>query len=122
MKREIKFRVWDGKKMYYPSFKNRIYLAWGLMWQLFDGNHKEIVDELHGGVLELFTGILDKNGKEVFEGDILEINGKKGPIIWISCMDEYDWTGWYCEAAGYSGRYQNGEVVGNIHENPEMLA
>lgn len=63
-----------------------------------------------------FSGLLDKNGKEIYEGDVIEFMraGKKKRVVveW----DEYD--------AGFRYITQNpldNEIIGNIYENPELL-
>jgi uncharacterized phage protein (TIGR01671 family) len=73
-----------------------------------------------------FTGLKDKKGKEIYEGDII-IGDSYGeyPLI-IKWDNEY--TGFYCHDP--KGDYDdhlnmqeavNGEVIGNIYENPELL-
>ncbi len=64
--RTIKFRAWDGNKMYKPSGLP------GFLEEHFDFKEGTFLKiENKKGVLMQFTGLLDKNGKEIFEGDIL---------------------------------------------------
>ena len=126
--REIKFRAWDknNKKMLpnaAPSIEH--------------GNHFHYRDEYgcfciiskDNSELMQFTGLLDKNGKEVYEGDI--IKNKRGQCV--VCYDGIH------QSLGYRNakRTQKGtcsdmnatieefqkqfEIIGNIYENPELL-
>ena len=81
-----------------------------------------------------FTGLTDKNGTKIFEGDIVESEFTTKP--YLVCFGEYTYTdeygdeesvcGWYNEE---KGGYVTGfgcpdtwaTVIGNIHDNPELL-
>lgn len=74
-----------------------------------------------------YTGLKDKNGKEIYEGDILTWSGEfgdSGPMVWIEWELE-DAKFYVTSNNGYGGALSefiyDCEVVGNIFENPELL-
>lgn len=108
--REIKFRVWDnGAKMYQQM---------SAMMNVHTGH----ISDLPGRhILEQFTGLHDKNGKEIYEGDILKESMLADPMKVIyhnGSFVAYDGLGPSLPILGGSLAY---EVIGNIHENPEIV-
>ena len=110
--REIKFRAWDieHKKMMYSGKKREEFFF-----------H---IEESDGALREWarlmqFTGLKDKKGKEIYEGDIVKFQQQLFEIkLWNGsyCLWKIDRVAWYFHQV--LGR--DFEIVGNIYENPEL--
>jgi uncharacterized phage protein (TIGR01671 family) len=110
--REIKFRAWDNRnkrftKQFYVSADGKPYTYW-------DDPLPNALDI----VLMQYTGLKDKNGVEIYEGDILR-NGNSLAVVEYShteflAMDVTDNRG--CNLLGCES-----EVIGNVHENSGLL-
>lgn len=120
--REIKFRAWDG-------FRYHTVLAWD-----FEGNplitinrkptiKKPAIDF----IIEQYTGLKDKNGREIYGGDIVRLDSWNPSDMQIAFIE-----GAFCLANKYGkfvgdihyihhGDREQATVIGNIHENPELL-
>ena len=67
-----------------------------------------------------FTGLYDKNGKEIYEGDILKAVSKGKEYVGEVYYDEAQWFG-ATDYLYYAVTNSNAEVIGNIYENPYLL-
>jgi len=120
--RTLKFRAWDKEKKIMVYLEKPLAIA-------FDGN---VVFDSGNGFVETtkkyiplqFTGLTDRNGKEIYEGDIVRcfMNGEEhslNVIKWAdygyTMTDFEDESGervlWFCEV----------EVIGNIWKNPDLI-
>ena len=117
-----KFRVWHyelGRLMSvkYMFFQDSEIEEFELNDALMNDYITAYPDEIE---LMQSTGLKDKNGKEIFEGDIVKCNGLLGTIESFKAM-------WICSFVKYNNYQKVGffaqeiEVVGNIYENPELL-
>lgn len=77
-----------------------------------------------------FTGLHDKNGKEIYEGDIVRFDQKSliENILLVGYEDSHRGGFSLCTKDGYYGMFGDAllepfycEVIGNIHDNPELL-
>lgn len=115
--REIKFRAWDklGKKMervYAIDFNDAF--GWDVCITL--NNYRKFAEV----ELMQFTGLKDKNGKEIYEGDIVNYtmfdDGERVEKHVIQWQEDRDVIGWSLLPGD-----ENVEVIGNKWENPELL-
>ena len=113
--RGLKFRAWDKLD---KEFVQNIDC-------LLDMSVAERVFALddEGGelVIEQYTGLKDKNGKEIYEGDIVKCGPYSArPIVF---EEGRYWLGEEPDDLFFSSGFFHGgiEVIGNIHENPELL-
>ena len=136
--REIKFRAWDkeSKEMF------RVIMLAG------DTNDRDNLlvsgrgGTIQGAILMQYTGLKDKNGKEIYEGDILKLEGGGEPCLgsvgfergcftfnalWLNKEKEYmpELYRYTFFAELDKGKLFKDcivvEIIGNIHENPELI-
>jgi uncharacterized phage protein (TIGR01671 family) len=115
MNRPIKFRVWDKRKNKGIHTQNMLYHAQShRFWQDF-------VD-YSGYELMQYTGLTDKNGKEIYEGDIIHLKFGELNANLVVKWDKY--MGLKYHNGGWTSLVHvetHGEVIGNIFEHPELL-
>ena len=119
--REIKFRAWDKKKRA-MLWDDDFVISEGKPVSVFGGE----IDFRIDGILMQFTGLRDKNGKEIYEGDILRtgISGFKTVVDYregMFCFDpDEEGDRRHALMMILDPKYKV-EVIGNIYENPELL-
>jgi len=135
--REIKFRAWDKKiKEFAPDFDNWIDFKgkyWACPSKSYDTPNVEIEEYDDDVILMQYTGLKDKNGQEIYEGDIVD-----GGYV-VEYFENLGWDGggschpgFYLRREKSKTRYtyeldyhlgfdDDTEIIGNIHENPDLL-
>ena len=112
--REIKFRAWKNNKRIAD-----------IRIMYIDEAGLVTVNPDVADCVEQYTCLKDKNGREIYEGDIVRFDvvasdrgpGKPGQTGIVQDVPRYGWG-----IGGYSPAWiKNEEVIGNIHENPELL-
>lgn len=126
--REIKFRGLrlDGKGWIYGDLVNQTTNAHSKIIDVGIKEHQCHPVEVKPSSVSQYTGLKDKEGKEIYEGSICRIRFydeglKNGQVVFRVFH-----SGYYLE--GDFGQYSMGtwepsyiEIIGNIHENPELL-
>ena len=123
MKREILFRGKriDNSEWVYGDFLKSycVYVGYEASSAIYDGKRfYEVITETIGQ----FTGLTDKNGKEIFEGDIYNMGDKN--ILYVVVWRDCGLIGKQLGSTSYAGvEYwkEKIEIIGNIHDNPELL-
>ncbi len=141
MSRLLKFRAWitrydDPYMLILKPFKNWYDVEDGFLLGFANGSYagigshecyEEDTEDVDFQIME-FTGILDKNSKEIYEGDIVKNTNPES-----EAFGELAEVGYHQGIGGFTvvfesigqykmlGLYENLEVVGNIYENPKLL-
>lgn len=114
MNRTIKFRAWNKEEQtMIPADR---FIAHSNM---FDSLSELIKRKQKHFVLMQYIGLEDKNGKEIYEGDILSSDGEISKYNYIVDKKEFS-----CGCCGYTfgwSVYENNIIIGNIYENPELI-
>lgn len=122
MNREIKFRAWQKwhEYMFTPDYID--FINGNIIIGEHDGDSR--YEDIP---LMQYTGLKDKNGKEIYEGDILkptiENENKLGKIVWLENRSAFG-IHWFLQLGvgdiEYCVNNMKMEIIGNIYENPEF--
>ena len=126
--REIKFRAWDKETSNMIDFKSDDIDLFTLCigdkgWYISFYNHED--DEMFYDnpmkrfILMQYTGLKDKNGKEIYEGDIVKYSIFWTSVVKFEGIDDPEMGDTI--GMGYNTKYEYGEIIGNIYENKELL-
>lgn len=98
--RTLKFRQWVNGRFHYWGFLKKNYFIGPIN---------------PSGPSQQFTGLSDRSGKEIYEGDICKQNNLIDIIQWNNGSYWYNWL------EGSQIENSNIEIIGNIYENPELV-
>jgi hypothetical protein len=98
MKRETKYKFWTGSEMLTEGF---FINPDGIVWSWIDYKHTSSF--VQKGELIQYTGLKDKNGTEIYEGDVVKYHRNIEDDSFYSCL------------------ISDIEVIGNVFENPELI-
>jgi len=117
--REIKFRAWSEKENKYIYFEL-------CLIELLTSDEMDFISKAES---EQYTGLKDKNGKEIYEGDICTLfTDRPTVVIFKNGSFGYNCTGDFISFAqnhhfifDKDGKSEKIKIIGNINKNPELL-
>jgi hypothetical protein len=111
--RDIKFRIWEGHNKCFSKTPHSFLLNKNFELSCVDDSFD---GESWKFIIEQYTGCLDKNHKEIYEGDVIKYKDKFGQVTFLAGMFVLDWGDQTESELGYL-LTDKLEIVGNIHEN-----
>ena len=127
--REIKFRAWVKEKKEIVNVEEIDFM--NKVINYIDNDYENNRQEIRGACFEdielmEYTGLKDKNNKEIYEGDIVKLRANHGIGV-VKYSDE--WGAFVVEyikprplaVLGMNYYKEDIEVIGNIYENPELI-
>ena len=120
----IKFRVWSrtlGKYRQLDETSNDQGL--GMLFEVKDGIGSNVTSICYsvGDVVEQFTGLTDVNGKDIYEGDIIEVTSQYWGMLGNRYEVKFEQGAFYVKYGLLSEISPSISVIGNVHEKPELL-
>jgi len=121
--RELKFRAWDKKRNimigedYPDNWGSEKQEYWADVFEISLTGITEITQNARFEIMQ-YTGLRDKNGKEIYEGDVLcwpKYEGTENQTRW-----PVEWDDERAQFTYWSPR-MDAEVVGNIYEHPGLI-
>jgi uncharacterized phage protein (TIGR01671 family) len=123
--RTMRFRAWDSKNKKFP------FGAFHIIGECtaFDLLNQYRLEEYNDLTVQQSTLLNDKNGKEIYEGDIVRLGWNTTDVNWSGMLAVVVWwhNGFYFDVGGGSlaqdtfYQFKYSEVVGNIFENPDLV-
>ena len=119
-----KYRAWHKQKKKWIDIHAILLDDTGKVWKIQEGYQKGDIKFYYPYEFDLEVSVeKDKNGKDIFEGDIIKHPMNGIGDVFLSA-DRDTWEISYCEEIGDIDLYLDAkecEKIGNIHENPEFL-
>lgn len=123
----LKFRVWDNETQSYEQNLHHCFLnSKGELFDRseYDKNERFVLYPAVNKSVELCTGLKEKNGNLIYEGDIVDVLPEvetTGVVKWSDDLARFTiiYENICCDFDNYYG--YDLEIIGNIHENPELM-